>query len=80
MILSDAQKATMSSWKGSEVGKTIWEVICAYKEDLKDDVLNERLDPKVGKAAMEKLDDFVNKIGVVGDGRAPRSNTPPPWT
>lgn len=46
----------------SKIWKGIFE---AYANEIKDDVMDEKLDPKAGKAAIEKLKALSNKITVL---------------
>lgn len=65
MILTPRQLKFVELWSSSDDGKILGEILLAYIDDVKNDVLNEKISPKEGKVLVEKLSDFLNKLQVI---------------
>lgn len=65
MRLTETQRAWLESIAKTNDGKMLCSIIDGYILELKDEVLDERLSPSIGKAAVTKLAELVNKIAVL---------------
>jgi len=70
MRLTEPQKAWLEGISKTADGKMLCSILDGYILELKDEVLDERLAPAIGKAAVGKLAELANKIAVMNGERA----------
>lgn len=75
MQLNDAQKVTLQGIAGSPVAKVLEDVITAYINELKDEVIFGELEREVAKAAIGKLQEFGGKLGLIQGKQAKPDTT-----
>jgi len=73
MQLTEQQVELLKKLAGSPEGKNLNTILLGYIDEIKDDVINETLDPKAGKAAIGKLNELRGKLGSV-DQKSERTN------
>lgn len=72
MKLNEQQRAWLESIAKTTDSKMLCSILEGYIIELKDEVLDERLTPSIGKAAVGKLAELVNKILVLSGEKVGR--------
>jgi len=64
MRLTDAQRVWLQKLAQSSDGEELRVIMEAYKQDILQEVLYEKLSAKEGQKVIEMLDNFLNKLAV----------------
>ena len=71
MMLTPQQRAALENLMKTPDGRVLREVLDCYILELKDEVLDERISPAIGKAAISKLQELTNKLTVLAGEKPP---------